>query len=268
MSNADIVIAALRTGYERLAGLVTNFDEETLAGPSAATEWDIAQVLSHLGSGAEIMANTIQLTLDRKPAADSDFNQNVWARWDSSSRQEQAAGFLVWNEKLITLFESLDDDQRDNLRIDLGYLPAPADVATVARMRLSELTYHSWDVRSASDPGATLDADAVPQMLQATGDLSWITKPANLNGRQAVLTVVTTEPSTEFSLRLDDPVSIDPIPADDSDSAATADGSLTLPAESWLRLIAGRLGPDRTPAAVTLTGPITLSTLRNVFAGY
>lgn len=262
MSNADIVITALRNGYERLAELVTNFDEDALAGPSAAAEWDIAQVLSHLGSGAEIMTNTVQLTLDGKPAADSDFNQNVWARWDSSSRQEQAAGFLVWNEKLTTLFESLTDDQRDNLRIELGYLPAPADVATVARMRLSEFTYHSWDVRSASDPSATLDVEAVPQMFQNAIDLSWITKPANLNGQQAVLTVATTDPATEFSLRLDDPVSIDPTPADD------ADGSLTLPAESWLRLIAGRLAPDHTPATLELTGPITLATLREVFPGY
>lgn len=262
MSTADIVIAALRTGYERLAELVTNFDEDALAGPSAAADWDIAQVLSHLGSGAEIMTNTVQLALDGKPAADGDFNQTVWARWDSSSRQEQAAGFLVWNEKLITLFESLSADQRDNLRIELGYLPAPADVATVARMRLSELTYHSWDVRSASDPGATLDADAVPQMFDTVIDLSWISKPADLDGVRAVLAVATTEPPTKFSLRLDDPVSLDPAPTDD------ADGSLTLPAESWLRLVAGRLAPDRTPPTLNLTGPITLPTLRKVFPGY
>jgi uncharacterized protein (TIGR03083 family) len=262
LSTADIVIAALRTGYERLAELVTNFDEDALAGPSAAADWDIAQVLSHLGSGAEIMTNTVQLALDGKPAADGDFNQTVWARWDSSSRQEQAAGFLVWNEKLITLFESLSADQRDNLRIELGYLPAPADVATVARMRLSELTYHSWDVRSASDPGATLDADAVPQMFDTVIDLSWISKPADLDGVRAVLAVATTEPPTKFSLRLDDPVSLDPAPTDD------ADGSLTLPAESWLRLVAGRLAPDRTPPTLNLTGPITLPTLRKVFPGY
>ena len=262
MSNVDIVIAALRTGYDRLAELVRNFDDEALAGPSAATEWDIAQVLSHLGSGAEIMTSTIQLALDDK-TAEENFNQKVWARWDSSSRQEQAAGFLVWNEKLTTLFESLDGDQRDNLRIELGYLPAPVDVATVGRMRLSELTLHSWDVRSASDPGATLDPESVPHMLEtATSNLSWITKPANLNGQEATLTVTTTEPATELALRLSDPVSIDPAPAEH------ADGSLTLPAEAWLRLISGRLAPDRTPAAANLTGPITWTTLRSVFAGY
>jgi uncharacterized protein (TIGR03083 family) len=262
LSNADIVIAALRTGYDRLANLVTDFDDEALAGPSAATEWDIAQVLSHLGSGAEIMTNTLQLALDDKPPADGDFNQNVWARWNASSRQDQAAGFLIWNEKLITLFESLDSDQRDNLRINLGYLPAPVDVATVGRMRLNELTYHSWDVRSASDPAATLDADAVPlmlQMVETTADLSWITKPAALNGQQAQLTVTTTDPAADFTLRLSDPVGLDPTVAD------APDGTLTLPAETWLRLTAGRLKPTDT---VTLTGPITLATIQNVFAGY
>lgn len=262
MSNADIVIAALRTGYDRLAELVRNFDDEALAGPSAATEWDIAQVLSHLGSGAEIMTSTIQLALDNK-TAEENFNQKVWARWDSSSREEQAAGFLLWNEKLTALFESLDSDQRENLRIELGYLPAPADVATVGRMRLSELTLHSWDVRSALDPGATLDPEAVPQILEsAASNLSWITKPANLKGQEATLTVTTTEPATEFSLRLSDPVSIDPTPAEH------ADGSLTLPAEAWLRLISGRLAQDRTPASADLTGPISWTTLRSVFAGY
>ncbi|MGW6278376.1 maleylpyruvate isomerase family mycothiol-dependent enzyme [Kribbella sp. NPDC055071] len=262
MSNADIVIAALRTGYDRLAALVTDFDDEALAGPSAATEWDIAQVLSHLGSGAEIMTNTLQLALDDKPPADGDFNQSVWARWNASSRRDQAAGFLIWNEKLIALFDSLNSDQRANLRIDLGYLPAPVDVATLGRTRLSELTYHSWDVRSASDPEATLDADAVPlmlQMVEATADLSWITKPAELNGEQAQLTVTTTDPAADFTLRLGDPVSLDPAVTDNPD------GTLTLPAETWLRLTAGRLKPTDT---VTLTGPVTLATLQNVFAGY
>ncbi|MFC9692031.1 maleylpyruvate isomerase family mycothiol-dependent enzyme [Kribbella sp. NPDC056951] len=262
MSNADTVIIALRSGYERLADLVDKFDDETLAGQSAATEWDIAQVLSHLGSGAEIMTNTLQLAVDGKPPAAGDFNQSVWDRWNSSSRREQAEGFLEWNEKLLALFESLTEEQRDAIQIEFSWLPAPIDLATFARMRLSELTYHSWDVRSASDPAATLDAAAVPEMLQTDRDVSWITKPAELNGQTAVLTVVTTDPAEEFTLRLADPVTLEATAADESD------GTLTLSAEAWLRLAAGRLGPDRTPESVELTGPISLDTLRSVFGGY
>ncbi|GAA0607594.1 maleylpyruvate isomerase family protein [Kribbella sandramycini] len=262
MSTADGVIAALRTGYDRLADFVKGYDDAALAGPSAATEWDVAQVLSHLGSGAEIMLHTLQRALDEKPgAAGGDFYQSVWARWDASSRREQATGFVEWNEKLIALFESLDAEQRAALRVDLGFLPAPVDVATFGRMRLSELTHHSWDVRSAADPTATLDLEAVAELVQTEGDLSRIAKPTALDGQTAVLNVSTTEPAKEFALRLADPVGIEA-------STDQPDGTLTLPAEAWLRLSAGRLGPDRTPEGVELTGPFTLDTLRSVFAGY
>jgi uncharacterized protein (TIGR03083 family) len=262
LNSADIVISALRTGHDRLAALVKTFDDESLAAPSAATEWDTAQVLSHLGSGAEVMTNTVQLALDGEPGAPGDFNRTVWARWDVLSRREQAAGFLVWNERLTTLFESLDEKQRDGLRVELPYLPVPADVATVGRMRLSELTHHSWDIRSISDPDATLDAEAVAEMLQTSGDLAWISRPAALDGQRAVLTVVTTEPVTQSTLHLTDPVSIN------ADLADRADGTLHLPAEAWLRLTAGRLDADRTPDTVDLTGPISLDLLRKLFPGY
>lgn len=54
MSDADAVIAALNTANGTLAELVSGFTDEDLARTSGAAEWDISQVLSHLGSGAEI----------------------------------------------------------------------------------------------------------------------------------------------------------------------------------------------------------------------
>jgi uncharacterized protein (TIGR03083 family) len=260
LSNADTVIAALRAGYDGLADLVKKLSDEELAGPSAATEWDIAQVLSHLGSGAEIMGATVHAALDGQPGPDGDFNQSVWARWNASSRREQADGFLEQNEKLIALFESLDADQRANLRLDLSYLPAPVDVATIGRGRLSEFTLHSWDVRSALDPQATLAPEAVPELLQSSGNLlAWISKPAALNGLTADLLVATTEPTAEITLHLTDPVSIE------LGAIGQPDGTLTIPAEAWLRLVSGRL---RTAGTVSVTGPVSLETLREVFPGY
>ena len=35
------------------------------------------------------------------------------------------------------------------MRIDLGFLPEPVDVATAARFRLSEFALHQWDVEVA-----------------------------------------------------------------------------------------------------------------------
>jgi uncharacterized protein (TIGR03083 family) len=262
LSDADTAIAALRTGYDRLAELVEKFSDTDLTGPSGAAEWDISQVLSHLGSGAEIMTATIRAAFDGNPALGGDFNQSVWDRWNASTPRERADGFLEKNETLTALFESLDPTQREDLRIDLGYLPAPANVATVARMRLSEFTFHSWDVRSGLDDEASLDPAAVAELLPRSGDmLGWISKPATLDGNHSVVGVATTDPTTEFTLHLNDPVSIDFAPADNPD------GTLTLPAEAWLRLTTGRLSPRYTPKTVEATG-VSLETLRQLFPGY
>jgi uncharacterized protein (TIGR03083 family) len=262
LSNADTVIAALRTGHDRLADLVTKFDDEDLARGSAATEWDVAQVLSHLGSGAEIMRSRVLTALEVQPAPDDDFNQSVWDRWNAMPRREQAEGFLELNENFTVLLESLDAGQRANLRIDLGFLPAPLDVAGFGRMRLSELALHSWDIRTTFDPHAVVDSAAVPELLERTDNLGWISRPAELDGQYAVMRVATTDPASEFTLHLNDPVSLDFTPGGD------ADGTLSLPAEAWLRLITGRLIPKYTPSTLELTGPVSLETLRKVFPGY
>ena len=47
-------IATLRNSHERLASLVKPLDADQSRGPSYCGDWTVAQVMSHLGSGAEI----------------------------------------------------------------------------------------------------------------------------------------------------------------------------------------------------------------------
>lgn len=54
----------------------------------------------------------------------------------------------------------------------------------------------------------------------------------------------------------------------DADVPDRPDGTLTLPAEAWLRLAVGRLGPKYTPEGVSTTGAADLDLLRRVFPGY
>ena len=54
MSETDTVIAALRREHEQLTALVGTFTDDDLRRPSGASDWDVSQVLSHLGSGAVI----------------------------------------------------------------------------------------------------------------------------------------------------------------------------------------------------------------------
>lgn len=263
MTTADTNIAALRSGHDSLTAQVGRLSDDDLAGPSGAAQWDVAKVLNHLGSGAEIAQARIRAAVDARPSPDGDFNQSVWDRWNALSRRESADRFVTSNAALVELYEAMDADMRDNLRIDLGFLPAPVEVAVASRMRLSEFTLHTWDVRAGFEENAVLAPEAVGPLLPGVGDLlGWIGKVEPLNGRHLTIRVTTTEPTSSFALHLADRVGLDPdVPQD-------VDGALTLPAEAWLRLVAGRLSPRHTPAQVNATGAADLDLLRRIFPGY
>jgi uncharacterized protein (TIGR03083 family) len=189
-----------------------------------------------------------------------DFNKTVWARYDAAGRRERLEWFLAANEAATRAYESLDEQTRDNLRIDMGFLPAPVDVAGAASIRLGEFTLHSWDVRVGADPAATLAPEAVPYVLPSMQMMAgFIGKPDALAGRTAVIAVTTTDPAAELTLHVSDKVSVT------AGAPNSPDGTLTLPAESWIRLVTGRLKPPYIPAGIATTGPADLDLLRRVF---
>lgn len=262
MSEADDVIAALRTEHDTLAGLVAELSDDDLVRPSGASEWDVSQVLSHLGSGAVINLGTLQETLGE--GGDHEDPPTIWARWNAMSPRERADGFLAADAALVRRYEALTDAERADLRIELGFLPFPLTAAMAGRMRLNEAALHSWDVRVAFDPSAELGADAVRALLHGEPSLiGWTSKPAALDGRTLDLLVSTYDPDSTFTLRLADPVEIRL-----DERPASVDGALALPAESWLRLVAGRLDEDHTPTDVETTGDADIDLLRQVFPGY
>jgi uncharacterized protein (TIGR03083 family) len=262
MSNADAIIAALRSGYEGLADFVVTLTDADLGEPTGASEWDVSQVLSHLGSGAEINHATISAAIAGKPNPGLDFARSVWARWDAMGRRDRADGFQSANEALVGLYESLDSHARANLRIEMGFLPQPVDVAMAGRLRLSEFTLHAWDVRVGFDKTATLDPGATTLIAPGVADMAaWLGKPDAVK-EHAVIRVTTTAPDLDLALRLGEQVIVD------SEVPGEPDGVLSLPAEAWVRLVTGRLGPDYTPAGITATGAADLDVLRRVFPGF
>ncbi|MGC4937044.1 maleylpyruvate isomerase family mycothiol-dependent enzyme [Kribbella sp. DT2] len=261
-SKAEDAIGALRTGYDTLAEFVGGLRPDDLVRPSGASEWKVADVLSHLGSGAEIGLATLEGALDGTGPRAGDFNTSVWDRWNAMSPADQAANFLTATEKQIQRYEGLDDDQLANLRIDFGFLPEPVDVATAVGMRLTEFALHSWDVRVGFDADAALAPESTEILLDSVGRLlSWAGKADQYDG-SLVLTVNTTAPDRTFGLSIADTAEL-------TDTPASADGVLNAPAEYIVRLITGRNAPEHTPASVTLTSEkITLAQLRPVFPGF
>ncbi len=254
-------IEALRQEHDALAGIVATLSEDQLSGPSGASEWSVAQVLSHLGSGGEITLALLRAELGEGDAPGEDFNRSVWDRWDVMAPAEQRTAFVESDARLVEALEALTPEQHASLTLPIGFLPAPATVATFAGLRLNEVALHSWDARVATDSSARLfDASTSVLLQQLSGDLAVLVGFAGKADRVDQRVVLAVGDSG-YGVLIDDGVSL--APKIDGVTATFAGAS-----EAALRLVFGRLGPAYTPADVAVTGNVTVDELREVFPGF
>ncbi|MFC4857251.1 maleylpyruvate isomerase family mycothiol-dependent enzyme [Actinophytocola glycyrrhizae] len=252
----DRTITALRSEHDMLAGLVRTFTDEQLAFTSGAAEWTVAQVLSHLGSGAEIGRAPIARAVGETVAAED--NQTIWARWDASAPRAQAEGFLEHNGRWLETVEALTPEQRSSLTVDLGFWPEPVPLLSALGMRFNEVANHSWDVRVAFDPHAGVDADSAAVLVDLLGGpmsflLGFLGKPAELAAPVSVAI-------PGAGLVIDDAVTV-------VDHLESPSARLDGPQEAFIRLINGRLKAPH-DNGVTVEGSVTLDDLRRVFPGF
>jgi uncharacterized protein (TIGR03083 family) len=258
---AERTVSALRARHDHLARRAGGLPAQVLSGPSGAADWTVAQVLSHLGSGAEIATAVAAAARAGDPVPGQEFNQGVWDRWNALGAAEQAAGFVERNDAFVALVESLSPAELDGTRVDLGFLPAPLPLPSFLGMRLNEATLHGWDVDVAVDPDAELHDATAATLAEHLADglgflLAFASQPAKL-AEPAVVAVA----GSPYALVIGDQVRLTA-----SAPAATATFSGSLGAA--LRLLAGRLKPDYTPPDVNVQGNVTLDELRVVFPGY
>jgi uncharacterized protein (TIGR03083 family) len=253
----DRTIAELRANHDRLARKVAGLTEEQLTAPSGASEWKISDVLSHLGSGAEIGWYPVKAAATGE-TVDAPENQQVWDRWNAMSPTDQASAFVQSYEQSVSTFEALSPEQRESIAIDLGFMPAPVPLATALGMRLNEQALHCWDVEVGLDPAATLTEESAALLAEhysstMTFLLGFVGKPEGSPGGRVGV--------GGYTIVLADSVSLE---AGDADTTATFHG----PLEAAVRLIAGRLKADHTPGGVGVEGDLSLDELRKAFPGY
>ncbi|MEP6851627.1 MAG: maleylpyruvate isomerase family mycothiol-dependent enzyme [bacterium] len=260
-SLADRTIDALSDEHDTLAAAVRDVTDDQVTAPSGAAEWTVAQVLSHLGSGAEITLAGLQAALGERTAPDDDFNPSVWDRWNAMTPSRQRAGFLEHDAVLVAAFTALDQQQRETLELRVGFAPTPLTVASFAGMRLHEAAQHGWDVRAARDSAAGLRTDSARVLAELFSHdiaflLGFIAKP-----HSATEPVLLDIADSGYGLSITDSVTVtSPV----NDPTATFSG----PLEAAIRLLAGRLGPNHTPSDLEITGNTTLDHLRTVFPGF
>ncbi|NDI47069.1 maleylpyruvate isomerase family mycothiol-dependent enzyme [Goekera deserti] len=253
----DQIIVSLRHHHDQLVEVIDGLDDGQLVEPSGASEWRICDVLSHLGSGSEIMLRPLAAATGTEvPEGD---NQAVWDRWNAMAPREQAQGYVDHGAVLVEVLESLTPEQRDAVTIRRPRLPEPVPLEVAAGMRLNEVAQHTWDVTVGLDPAATVDATAAGLMLTLLSDqLSFM---LDVTAEPDALSEPTEVAAGDWSLVIDQSVRL--VPAG-TNPLVTFTGTT----ESFYRLLGGRLAEPYTPAGTEVTGSVTLDDLRRVFPGF
>ena len=254
---AETWINALRRSHDRLATLIDTATLAQLTGPSYCREWTVAQVLSHLGSGAEIFSLFLDAGLSGAELPGRDAFPPIWDSWNGRPPERQAADCAPVDAAFVERLEHLDERQLANMHLSMFGMDM--DAAGLARMRLSEHALHTWDVAVALDPTATVDPAAVALLIDNLSQLAGRTGKSP--GVAVRVRVKTTDPERELLLDVDDAVVIT------DDPGADVSASIELPSEAFVRLVYGRLDPADTPTGITAT-TVDLERLRQVFPGF
>lgn len=259
---ADRAIAALHAEHDSLVALLGDRGDrgdrgdDQLTTPSGAEGWTVAQVLSHLGSGAEIGRAPIARAAGESVEAED--NQSIWARWDASTPADQAAGFVRHNARWLDTVDALTPEQRSSLTVDLGFLPEPVPLVTALAMRLNEVAAHSWDARVGLDPRAEVNAESAAVLVELfAGPLAFM---VGFTAKPDALSEPVSVRAPGAGLVIGDAVTV--VTTLESPTA-TFHGSTA----AFIRLLTGRL-KDPYAKDVTVDGAVTLADLRRVFPGY
>ncbi len=256
------MIRELRRGRDELAQRVGAFTDVDLARQSACAEWDVAQVLSHLGSGAEIGIGTLDAVLAGTDPPGREASEPIWARWNAMSRAEHQANWLTMTDRHLAGLEALSDEQLSTLRVTLSFLPEPLDAAGFLALRLNEQALHHWDVAVTFDAGAVIPEPATELLVDVTtGMMRWLGHANRWRGEATLVALTLTAPARDWTLVIDETVNIDQAPA------AHADVRLIAPSETFIRLAAGRLR-DADVSRVAIEGPLKLGDLAVLFPGF
>jgi uncharacterized protein (TIGR03083 family) len=252
-------IQALRTSHDALVAQVLALAPGQLEQGSYCRDWSVAQVLSHIGSSAEIALLGLERALLQGSPLDREEFPIIWERWDSLSPIDKANEMIVWDRRYVSVLEGLDDKTLKSLRMNLFGMDL--DAVHVVGIRLGEHALHSWDVAVTFDPAAEVLASSVELLVDRVPFMAgWMAKPERVTNKSQAK-IRTSHPDRHFLLSIGESVALA------QEVEGPVDGTLDLTAAALLRLISGRLDPGHTPAGTKATGTADLNELRAIFAG-
>ena len=109
MDDASSALRAVRSSHDRLTALIPGLSTAQLSQRSYCTAWTVADVLSHLGSQAEIFSMFVDAGLNgAEPPGPAAFGP-IWDVWNAKSPSEQAGDFVTADATLVERLEGLDE---------------------------------------------------------------------------------------------------------------------------------------------------------------
>ena len=252
--NHDVeeLLSLLETSHEQLLSLMRRDDAPAPKASAFPAEWAVSDVISHLGSGAEIFALILRRLVQDEPAPVQEDFVSIWSRWDAKAPEDQVQDGLQSDAYFVDVAVSASSEITD--------VPAFGSIMPISEflaMRLQEHIVHTWDIETAVNPSATFRSDYLPFLLDQLPSVA----PRSARPVTLPLTVDirVLDPDAWFRLDLGAEASLAPL-----DSAPQAD--LTMSAEPFVRMIFGRLLGAR---AVVSGAEAELAThLTSVFQGY
>jgi uncharacterized protein (TIGR03083 family) len=252
-------IHALRLSHDALVAQILGLTPAQLEQGSYCPDWDVAHVLSHLGSGAEIALLGLERTLVNGTLLDREDFAVIWDRWDNLGPLDKASEMVAWDRRHVSVLQALGDETVKSLRMNLFGMDL--DAAGVVGTRLGEHALHSWDVAVSFDPSAEVLSSSVELVVDRIPYMAgWLAKPDRATSKIQIK-IRTTHPDRHFLLSIGESVALT------QEVEGPIDGTLDLTAAALLRLVSGRLDPAHTPKGTTAAGNADLDELRQIFAG-
>ena len=204
MSANTELLAVLWASHRRLDDAARPLSDDQIAGPSYCRDWSTAQVLSHIGSGAQIFGLLLDAGLGGAETPGRDEFARIWDVWNAMSPTEQARNSLIADSAFLQRVDAVPEAQLDSLQMTL--FGTPADANRLLGMRLSEHAIHTWDVIVIREPSAEVAPDAVASMI---GRLDQV---AGRSGKPEhgplEVDITTTDPDRTFRLSVSDAVTL------------------------------------------------------------
>jgi uncharacterized protein (TIGR03083 family) len=247
----------LRTGHEDAVSLARSLSADGYERISYCPEWTVAQVFSHLGSGAEIGLAILKAGIKQEPGPDPVF---IWDRWNALQPSAMVSEFIDTNSRYLDALNTVAATEHDALL--LPFHNFQIDFGTHLVFRLTEQAIHTWDIRVAFQADAEIDAETARVLVD--------TYPVSLMGgftnpqaaeqiRPARILVQMVAPDRTMTIDIGERVQI--VRGTNQDEAYSATIRLPTPS-AWIRLCTGRLDPAHTPINVFSKGRPDLDGVR------